>query len=143
MGKVVTLPSMLDKSTGEYVFPVGNQQEHAGLSNMPNACHWWKHVTSVPGHNYHIMCAKIRQPCMQATTRSVLDWAVMANTYHLQKFLARCELFIMKHFHTNPSSKAFIAALSPESQLRVYRWGAPALRLTWLGYIALATRESA
>lgn len=58
---------------------------------------------------------------VQGNARSVLDWAVMANMYHLQKFLARCELFIMKHYHANPSSKAFIAALSPESQLRIYR----------------------
>ena len=57
----------------------------------------------------------------QASSRSALDWAVMANTYHLQKFLARCELFIMQRYHTNPSSKAFIPALSPESQLRIYR----------------------
>ena len=47
----------------------------------------------------------------------------MANMYHLQKFLARCELFIMKHYHTNPSSKAFLPCLSPESQLRIYRCG--------------------
>ena len=80
---------------------------------------------------------------MQATTRSVLDWAVMANTYHLQKFLARCELFIMKHFHTNPSSKAFIAALSPESQLRIYRWTALALHPTWLELVAPRMREPA
>lgn len=59
---------------------------------------------------------------VQSTSRSVLDWAVMANMYHLQKFLARCELYIMKHYHTNPSSRAFIAALSPESQLRIYRY---------------------
>lgn len=58
---------------------------------------------------------------VQGAARSVLDWAVMANTYHLQKFLARCELFIMKHYHGNPSSKAFIGALSPQSQLRIYR----------------------
>ena len=61
---------------------------------------------------------------LQAAPRSVLDWAVMANMYHLQKFLARCELFIMKHYHTNPSSKAYLPLLSPESQLRIYRSGA-------------------
>ena len=52
----------------------------------------------------------------------------MANTYHLQKFLARCELFIMQRYHTNPSSRAFIPALSSESQLRIYRQGATLFR---------------
>ncbi|KAK9908499.1 hypothetical protein WJX75_008724 [Coccomyxa subellipsoidea] len=54
-------------------------------------------------------------------SRSVLDWAVMANMYSLRKLTARCELYIMKHFHSSPSSRRILATLSPESQLRIYK----------------------
>ncbi|EIE21114.1 hypothetical protein COCSUDRAFT_48284 [Coccomyxa subellipsoidea C-169] len=54
-------------------------------------------------------------------SRSVLDWAVMANMFSLRKLTARCELFIMKHFQGSPSSRRILATLSPESQLRIYK----------------------
>ncbi|BDA45051.1 probable BTB/POZ domain-containing protein At3g56230 [Coccomyxa sp. Obi] len=54
-------------------------------------------------------------------SRSVLDWAVMANMYSLRKLTAHCELFIMKHFHASPSSRRILATLSPDSQLRIYK----------------------
>lgn len=41
--------------------------------------------------------------------------------YSLRKLTARCELFIMKHFHAPHSSRRILATLSPESQLRIYK----------------------
>jgi hypothetical protein len=64
--------------------------------------------------------------------RSVLDWALMASRFQLRKLTARCELWIMQNYHAAPSSKRVLAALSPESQLRIYKCGClPWLILQW------------
>jgi hypothetical protein len=41
--------------------------------------------------------------------------------YQLRKLTARCELFIMKNFHSNPASRRILATLSKDSQLRIYK----------------------
>ena len=57
----------------------------------------------------------------RASQRSVLHWALMAHRFQLKRLTARCELFIMQHYHAAHSSKRILAALSPESQLRIFK----------------------
>ena len=53
----------------------------------------------------------------------------MANRFQLKKLTARCELWIMQHYHASPSSKRVLAALGAESQLRIYKCAEGSRRL--------------